>query len=239
MENDTFLVHNTICRCSCWVIAGNKWSLNARLKETYSNFIQYTSSFARDNLNFSPYTHSTSNFLIHVFCLFVNFIFSSWIGGPSWSWSYAFTTKVTSLNPAYGEVYSIQHCVIKFVSYSETCLNQTLSKPKTCLNQTDFTVPSTKCLCNMNLYKANTCLNWTNSSVPKRFGLDRFYCTCSRWVVFSGYSSFLHKWNWLPRCNRNIVESGVKHHNHNPHHEYSYININQPIRYIWSELVHE
>ena len=26
------------------------------------------------------------------------------------------TTKVVSLNPAHGEVYSIQHCVIKFVS---------------------------------------------------------------------------------------------------------------------------
>jgi len=26
------------------------------------------------------------------------------------------TTKVLSLNPAHGEVYSIQHCVIKFVS---------------------------------------------------------------------------------------------------------------------------
>ena len=60
--------------------------------------------------------------------------------------------------------------------YSETCLNRTPSKPKTCLNQTDFTVPSTKYLCNLNLCKPNTCLNRTNSSVPKGFGLDRFYC---------------------------------------------------------------
>ena len=29
-------------------------------------------------------------------------------------------------------------------------------------------------------------------------------------VVFSGYSGFLHQYNW------NIVESGVKHHNPNP-----------------------
>ena len=60
--------------------------------------------------------------------------------------------------------------------YSETCLNQTLNKPKTCLNQTDFTVPSTKCLCNLDLCKPNTCVNWTSYSVPKGFGLDRFYC---------------------------------------------------------------
>ena len=64
---------------------------------------------------------------------------------------------------------------------SETCLNQTLSKPKTCLSQTDFTVPSTKSLCNLNLCKPNYCLNWTNSSVPKGFGLDRFYCI-SQWT---------------------------------------------------------
>ena len=63
--------------------------------------------------------------------------------------------------------------------YSATSLNRTLSKPKTCLNQTDFTVPSTKSLCNLNLCKPNTCLNWTNFSVPTGFGLDRFYCTNS------------------------------------------------------------
>jgi hypothetical protein len=38
--------------------------------------------------------------------------------GPSWSWSYGIpiTTNVVSLNPAHGEVYSIHHYVIKFVS---------------------------------------------------------------------------------------------------------------------------
>jgi len=49
---------------------------------------------------------------------------------PSWSWSYGswiynyqlpvqsvpITTKVMSSNPVHGEVYSIQHYVIKFVS---------------------------------------------------------------------------------------------------------------------------
>ena len=51
--------------------------------------------------------------------------------------------------------------------YSETCLIRTLSKPKTRLNQTDFTVISTKSLCNLNLCKLNICLNLTNSAVSK------------------------------------------------------------------------
>ena len=60
---------------------------------------------------------------------------------------------------------------IKVWYYSEIFLNRTLSKLNTCLNQTDFTVPSTRCLCNLNLCKPSTCLNWTNSSVPKGFGI--------------------------------------------------------------------
>jgi hypothetical protein len=36
--------------------------------------------------------------------------------------------------------------------------------------------------------------------------------TCNRSVVFSGSSGFLHQYNWLPRYDWNIVESGVKHH---------------------------
>ena len=35
-------------------------------------------------------------------------------------------------------------------------------------------------------------------------------------MVFSGYSCFIHQYNWPPRCNWNIVENGVKHHNPNP-----------------------
>jgi hypothetical protein len=42
------------------------------------------------------------------------------------------------------------------------------------------------------------------------------WVTCNRWVVFSGYSRFLHQLNWPPRYNWNIVESGVKHQNPNP-----------------------
>jgi hypothetical protein len=34
--------------------------------------------------------------------------------------------------------------------------------------------------------------------------------TCVRSVVFSGYSGFLHQYNWPPRYHWNIVESGVK-----------------------------
>jgi hypothetical protein len=38
---------------------------------------------------------------------------------------------------------------------------------------------------------------------------------CGKSVIFSGYSGFLLQYNWPPRYNWNIVESGVKHHNHN------------------------
>ena len=34
-------------------------------------------------------------------------------------------------------------------------------------------------------------------------------------MAFSGYCGFLHQWNWLPRYNWHIVESGVKHHKPN------------------------
>ena len=39
--------------------------------------------------------------------------------------------------------------------------------------------------------------------------------TGDRFLVFSGYSGFLHQWNWQPRYNWNIVESGVEHHKTN------------------------
>ena len=47
---------------------------------------------------------------------------------------------------------------------------------------------------------------------------------CGRCVVFSGYSGFPHQWNWPPRYNWYIVESGIKHHNLNP--------INQNIKWL-------
>ena len=34
-------------------------------------------------------------------------------------------------------------------------------------------------------------------------------------VAFSGSFGFLHHWNWPPRCNWDIVESGVKHYQAN------------------------
>ena len=39
---------------------------------------------------------------------------------------------------------------------------------------------------------------------------------CGRSVVFSGSSGFLHQYNWPPRYNWNIAESGVKHHQTKP-----------------------
>ena len=46
--------------------------------------------------------------------------------------------------------------------------------------------------------------------------------TCCRLVVFPVYSGFIH---WPPRYSWNIVESGVKHHNHNPIFEKNYHNL--------------
>jgi hypothetical protein len=43
--------------------------------------------------------------------------------------------------------------------------------------------------------------------------------TCRRSGVFSGYSGFLHQWNWRPEYNWNIVERGVKHHRPNRHNK--------------------
>ena len=41
----------------------------------------------------------------------------------------------------------------------------------------------------------------------------QWLATC-RWF-FYGHFGFLHQWNWPPRYNWNIIESGVKHHNPN------------------------
>ena len=43
----------------------------------------------------------------------------------------------------------------------------------------------------------------------------KFAMTCDRSVVFSGSSGFLHQYNWLPRYNWTIVESGVNHYQTN------------------------
>ena len=46
-------------------------------------------------------------------------------------------------------------------------------------------------------------------------------------MVFSGYSSFLHQFNWPPWYNWNIVESGVKHHK--PHQCFIFL-----LKSLWS-----
>jgi hypothetical protein len=60
---------------------------------------------------------------------------------------------------------------------------------------------------------------------------DNLSVTCDRSVVFSGYSGFFHQWNWPPRYNWNIVESGVKHHKPKPN-----ININVVIKHHLMEM---
>jgi hypothetical protein len=72
-------------------------------------------------------------------------------------------------------------------------------------------------------YQCNQCLP-TNvvSSNPAQARCTRYNImwsslsvTCSRSVVFSGYSYFPHQYNWPPWYNWNIVESGVQHHKPN------------------------
>ena len=43
----------------------------------------------------------------------------------------------------------------------------------------------------------------------------KFVSVLRQFYSFLRYSVFLHQYNWPPRYNWNIVESGVKHHNHN------------------------
>ena len=49
--------------------------------------------------------------------------------------------------------------------------------------------------------------------------------TCGGSVVFSEYFGFLHQYNWPPRYNWNIIESGVKLYNTNP---YNYLELMNP-----------
>jgi len=56
--------------------------------------------------------------------------------------------------------------------------------------------------------------NPTQAGVQIQHNVIKFVSDLS--MVFSGYSGFLHHYNWPPRYNWNIVESGVKHHNLTP-----------------------
>ena len=73
--------------------------------------------------------------------------------------------------------------------------------------------------------------NYYGSQQKNPLNYNRFYkqdtsnihCTCfnvkmngNMSMVFSGYSGFIHQYNWTLRYNWNIVESGVKHHSSNP-----------------------
>ena len=64
-------------------------------------------------------------------------------------------------------------------------------------------------------YLCNQCLSPLKLWVRYNIMWSSLSVTCDRSMVFSGYSSFLHQWNRLPRYNWNIVESGAKHHNPN------------------------
>ena len=74
---------------------------------------------------------------------------SMYYWGPSWSWSYGslilsltvqsvpITTEVVSSNPVHGEVYSIQHYVIKFCQWLVTDRRFSLGTMVSSSNKTD------------------------------------------------------------------------------------------------------
>ena len=75
----------------------------------------------------------------------------------------------------------------------------------------------------MSHYMCNQCLLTVWFRIPLMARCTRYNIiwyslsvTCGRSVIFSGYSGFLHQWNWPPRYSGNIVERGVKHHNPDP-----------------------
>jgi hypothetical protein len=59
--------------------------------------------------------------------------------------------------------------------------------------------------------------------------------TGCRLLVFSESSGFLHQWNWPPRYNWNIVESGVKHPltYYNTCVQYAIIHIETHFWHVW------
>jgi len=69
------------------------------------------------------------------------------------------------------------------------------------------------CLCNQCL---SPLMLWVRISIRARCTtLCDKVCEWLKTVIISGYSCFLHQWNWPPRYNWSIVESGIKHHKTN------------------------
>ena len=106
-----------------------------------------------------------------------------------------------SLNPVHGEMYSLQHYVMKFVSDLRQVTGFLQFPPPIKLTATIW---------------LKDCGKWQIRQVPLHMTFKP--CTtfwleiiaADQWV-FSGYSGFLHQYNWPTRCNWNIVESGIKH----------------------------
>ena len=74
-------------------------------------------------------------------------------------------------------------------------------------------------------YLCNQCLSplmlWVRIPLMERCTRYNIYVInfISNWRQVNGFLSvlyFLHQWNWLPRYNWNIVESGINYHNPNP-----------------------
>ena len=63
-------------------------------------------------------------------------------------------------------------------------------------------------------YAINAYQNWScefKSHSDEVYSIQHYVKFVSD-MVLSAHSNFLHLWNWPPRYNWNIIESGIKHH---------------------------
>jgi hypothetical protein len=109
--------------------------------------------------------------------------------------------------PATSHWQTLSHNVVS----STPCLNRILTHN---VSDTNRLVNLSLLICtNLNKMKSSLLKITTLEVYKKLYSAYFFHCYMS--VVFSRDSAFLHQWNWLPRYNGNIFESGIKHHNHN------------------------
>ena len=64
---------------------------------------------------------------------------------------------------------------------------------------------------------------WRRNVLDAKYYVIMFVSDLQQVGWFSGYSGVLHQYNWPPRYNRNIVESGVKYHTYWPSFDYEHI----------------
>jgi hypothetical protein len=86
-------------------------------------------------------------------------------------------------------------------------------------------------------YLCNHCLSplklWVRIEFMARCTRYNIKWLARRSMVFCGYSGILHQYNWSPRYNWNIVESGVKHHTP----EQSVRSYDKVVYCLWSSVI--